>query len=87
MAKLGQRLDLTLHPRQFVQSHTPYLDLVPEFGQQTVLVLGGHGQQIRDLAHAYGFMKVVTSSDGTYMNMPCRQRPHPPFLAQRDSSL
>ncbi|KAI1763969.1 HAD-superfamily hydrolase [Hypoxylon sp. FL1150] len=63
VAKLGQRLDLSLHPRQFVQSHTPFLDLVPEFGEQTVLVLGGHGEQIRDLARAYGFAKVVTSSD------------------------
>ncbi|XXH03584.1 hypothetical protein Hte_009989 [Hypoxylon texense] len=63
VAKLGQRLDLSLHARQFVQSHTPFLDLVPEYGDKTVLVLGGHGQQIRDLAHAYGFQKVVTSSD------------------------
>ncbi|KAI1778282.1 HAD-superfamily hydrolase [Hypoxylon cercidicola] len=63
VAKLGQRLELTLHAKQFVQSHTPFLDLVPAYGDKTVLVLGGHGQQIRNLAHAYGFTKVVTSSD------------------------
>lgn len=63
VAKLGQRLDLTLGAKQFVQSHTPFLDLVPKYGEKTVLVLGGLGQQIRDLAHAYGFKNVVTSSD------------------------
>ncbi|KAI1418702.1 HAD-superfamily hydrolase [Hypoxylon sp. FL1857] len=63
VAKLGQRLGLTLSAKQFVQSHTPYLDLVPQYADKTILVLGGHGQQIRDLAHAYGFKKVVTSSD------------------------
>ncbi|KAI1808087.1 HAD-superfamily hydrolase [Daldinia bambusicola] len=61
--KLGQQLGLTLDPKQFVQSHTPYYDLVPEYGDKTVLVLGAHGDQIRDLARAYGFQKVVTSSD------------------------
>ncbi|KAI1107086.1 HAD-superfamily hydrolase [Jackrogersella minutella] len=64
VARLGKRLGLsTLSPQQFVQSHTPYLDLVPVYREKTVLVLGGHGQQIRNLAHAYGFNHVVTSSD------------------------
>ncbi|CAJ2502791.1 Uu.00g101850.m01.CDS01 [Anthostomella pinea] len=63
VAKLGQRLDLTFDKRLFVQSHTPYHDRVAEYADKTVLVLGGHGQQIRDLAHAYGFNKVVTPSD------------------------
>ncbi|KAF3058111.1 putative CDP-alcohol phosphatidyltransferase class-I family protein C22A12.08c [Daldinia childiae] len=61
--KLGQRLGLTLDVEQFVQSHTPYYDLVPEYGDKTVLVLGAQGDQIRDLAHKYGFKKVLTSSD------------------------
>ncbi|KAI1454492.1 HAD-superfamily hydrolase [Annulohypoxylon moriforme] len=61
--KVGQRLGLTFSPKQFVQSHTPYFDLVPEYGDKIVLVLGGHGQQIRGVAHAYGFKNVVTSSD------------------------
>ncbi|KAI1081230.1 HAD-superfamily hydrolase [Whalleya microplaca] len=63
VAKLGQRLDLVLDTKQFIQSHTPFHDLVPEYGNKTILALGGHGQQIRDLAQAYGFKKVVTSSD------------------------
>ncbi|KAI0108527.1 HAD-superfamily hydrolase [Daldinia grandis] len=61
--KLGQRLSLTLDAEQFVQSHTPYYDLVSEYGDKTVLVLGAHGDQIRDLANQYGFKKVLTSSD------------------------
>ncbi|KAI2606092.1 HAD-superfamily hydrolase [Hypoxylon fragiforme] len=63
VAQLGQRLSLTFDEKQFVQSHTPFRDLVPVYKEKTVLVLGGHGQQIRNLAHAYGFEKVVTSSD------------------------
>ncbi|KAI1250756.1 hypothetical protein MGN70_007814 [Eutypa lata] len=63
VARLGQRLGLALDPRQFVQSHTPYLDLVPRYRDETILALGGHGPQIRDLARAYGFRRVVTSSD------------------------
>ncbi|OTB09086.1 hypothetical protein M426DRAFT_51357 [Hypoxylon sp. CI-4A] len=61
--QLGKRLGLTLDARQFVQSHTPFQDLVPEYGGKTVLVLGGQGQQIRELAREYGFRNVVTSSD------------------------
>ncbi|OTA70287.1 HAD-superfamily hydrolase [Hypoxylon sp. EC38] len=63
VAKLGKQLGLTFSAKQIVQSHTPFLDLVPEYGEKTILVLGGHGQQIRELAHAYGFKKVVTTSD------------------------
>ncbi|KAI1380838.1 HAD-superfamily hydrolase [Hypoxylon crocopeplum] len=52
-----------LDPGQFIQSHTPYLDLVPEYRDKTILAIGGHGQQIRKLAHDYGFKNVVISSD------------------------
>ena len=60
---LQQRLGLSLDVKQIVQSHTPYLDLVDEYREKTVLVLGGYGQGIRDLAHKYGLKKVITSSD------------------------
>lgn len=63
VARVGMRLDLDLDEKQFVQSHSPFHDLVPKYHDKTILVLGGHGDQIRDLAHAYGFNKVVTSSD------------------------
>ncbi|KAI0386592.1 HAD-superfamily hydrolase [Hypomontagnella monticulosa] len=63
VAKLAMRIDVQLDAQQFVQSHTPFYDLVPKYEDETVLVLGGSGQQIRELAQAYGFRKVVTSSD------------------------
>lgn len=64
VARVEQRLGLQgLDPRQFVQSHTPFHDLVDEYGDKNVLVLGGSGQQIRKLAQDYGFQHVVTSSD------------------------
>ncbi|KAH9900093.1 Haloacid dehalogenase-like hydrolase-domain-containing protein [Xylariomycetidae sp. FL2044] len=61
--KVGMRLGLELDAKQFMQSHTPYFDLVQQYENKTILALGGHGQHIRELAHAYGFKKVVTSSD------------------------
>lgn len=67
--RLAARLDLVLDPRQFIQSHTPYHDLVPLYKDQAVLVLGGAGDQIRNVAHAYGFRNVLTSSD-FYADMP-----------------
>jgi HAD superfamily hydrolase (TIGR01456 family) len=64
VALLGRRLGVQgLHERQFVQSHTPYLSLVPTLANKNILVLGGTGSKIRDVAHAYGFKNVVIPSD------------------------
>jgi HAD superfamily hydrolase (TIGR01456 family) len=64
IARLGLRLGLTLGGEgQIVQSHTPYRDLVPLYRDRRILVLGGVGDNVRDLAHDYGFRNVVTSSD------------------------
>jgi HAD superfamily hydrolase (TIGR01456 family) len=63
IARLEQQLRLNLSVAQLVQSHTPFYDLVPSYASKPVLVLGGHEHQIRELAHAYGFMHVLTSSD------------------------
>lgn len=64
VAKLSMRLsNLPIRPGQFVQSHSPFHELVPEYRDQTVLCLGGHSHNIRQLAKAYGFNRVVTSSD------------------------
>lgn len=62
-AQVGERLNLKLTPKNFVQSHSPFYDLVPKYQNETVLVLGGQGNQIRQLAKDYGFTKVITSSD------------------------
>lgn len=62
-AVLADRLGVAIDPQQFVQSHSPYHDLVPLYRDKTVLVLGGVGDDIRNLAEAYGFRNVVTTSD------------------------
>ncbi|KAI5927030.1 HAD-like domain-containing protein [Camillea tinctor] len=61
--KLSNLLDLPLTVEQFIQSHSPFKALVPKYGDKTILALGGHGQQVRQLAHAYGFKNVLISSD------------------------
>lgn len=64
LEKLALRLgDITFHESQIVQSHTPFLSLLPEYRNKTILVLGGCGNNIREVANAYGFTRVVTSSD------------------------
>lgn len=63
VALLAERLDLQFDENQFVQSHTPFRDLVPELKNKNILVLGGTGKCIREVAHAYGFNSVYTSSD------------------------
>lgn len=60
---VGMRLRLKFDVDQFVQSHTPYLELVNEYKDKTVLVLGGQKNDIRIVAKSYGFQKVITSSD------------------------
>lgn len=70
VVRLGMRLDMhTLDSRQFIQSHTPYHDLVKLYADKPILVLGGAGDQIRHVAEAYGFNHVITSSD-LYADMP-----------------
>jgi ribonucleotide monophosphatase NagD (HAD superfamily) len=60
---LSMRLGLELSEDQLVQSHTPFRDLVPLYEDKSILAFGGHGQQVRELATAYGFKHVIISSD------------------------
>lgn len=60
---IGQRLGLQFSEKQFVQSHTPFRSLVPRLQDSTILVLGGVGQKNCDVARAYGFKHVLSSSD------------------------
>lgn len=41
VALIGERLGVSLSKDQLVQSHTPYLDLVPIYESKNVLVIGG----------------------------------------------
>ncbi|EEY15168.1 phosphatidyl synthase [Verticillium alfalfae VaMs.102] len=46
--KLRVRLGLEeLDENQFIQSHTPYRALVPEYGDRTILALGGHSDKVQ----------------------------------------
>lgn len=65
VALLSQRLGIPgqLHERQFIQSHSPFSELVPQFAEKNILVLGGVGNTVRNLAEAYGFKRVITSAD------------------------
>ncbi|KAG0652095.1 putative CDP-alcohol phosphatidyltransferase class-I family [Hyphodiscus hymeniophilus] len=62
---IKQMLGLELKTSQFVQVHTPFLDLLPAYADKTVLAIGYRGDHIRDLAHAQGFEHVITPADLT----------------------
>jgi HAD superfamily hydrolase (TIGR01456 family) len=76
VALLGQWLSVPhLSEHQFIQSHSPFRDLVPSLAEKNILVLGGVGNAIREVAHSYGFRHVLTPSD------ICKAYPHVyPFL-------
>lgn len=58
-AFLSDALQVSLSPSQIIQSHTPFKTLVPKFSK--VLAVGS--PQVRDVAEAYGFKKVVHPMD------------------------
>lgn len=63
-AKLSKTLGgVTVEGRNFIQSHTPWLDIVPELADKYILVVGGEGNSCRETALAYGFKKVITPFD------------------------
>ncbi|KAH7333172.1 HAD-like domain-containing protein [Rhexocercosporidium sp. MPI-PUGE-AT-0058] len=69
--QLSERLGVPLSEDNFIQSHTPFKQLVnrkntasPEvLKDQVVLVTGGDGDKCRRAAESYGFKKVVTPGD------------------------
>ncbi|MCJ1413834.1 hypothetical protein MMC32_000159 [Xylographa parallela] len=69
VAELTHRLGVPLDPGLFVQSHTPFADLVhgtarqPPLRDACVLVTGGHGDRCRRVAEDYGFTRVITPAD------------------------
>jgi HAD superfamily hydrolase (TIGR01456 family) len=60
---LEEEFDVDLDVSQFVQSHTPVLDYVPQHQNSCVLVIGGVGDSCRKVAEGYGFKNVITSAD------------------------
>ncbi|MCJ1403922.1 hypothetical protein MMC11_007145 [Xylographa trunciseda] len=69
VAELTERLGVPLDTSLFVQSHTPFADLVHGTPQQQplkdacILVTGGHGDRCRRVAENYGFTNVITPAD------------------------
>ena len=62
-AKLSSILGVDIEGKNFIQSHTPWLELVPKFKDRYILAVGGDGNDCREVAHAYGFEKVITPAD------------------------
>ncbi|KAK1990976.1 HAD-superfamily subfamily IIA hydrolase [Colletotrichum falcatum] len=63
---LSEKLGVELSVDNFVQSHTPFQELVhgPEgLGDKTIFVTGANAQKCREIARQYGFKKVVTPAD------------------------
>lgn len=59
--QLSEILESPISTDQFIQSHTPMQALAEYY--DTVLVIGGDGQQIRAAAENYGFKNVVHPKD------------------------
>lgn len=60
-AQLSEILEQPISTDQFIQSHTPMQALAEYY--ETVLVLGGEGFKIREVAENYGFKTVVHPKD------------------------
>ncbi|TVY57665.1 putative CDP-alcohol phosphatidyltransferase class-I family protein [Lachnellula cervina] len=63
VAELSKKLGVPLTEENFVQSHTPFKQLVGGLQDKTILVTGGDGDQCRKVAEKYGFKNVVTPGD------------------------
>lgn len=59
--QLSELLEAPISTDQFIQSHTPMQALAEYY--ETVLVCGGEGQKIREVAENYGFKNVVHPKD------------------------
>ncbi|KAK3956277.1 HAD-like domain-containing protein [Pseudoneurospora amorphoporcata] len=63
---LSQKLGIELTTDNFVQSHTPFRQLVEgpnSLREKTILVTGANAEKCRLIAEAYGFRNVVTPAD------------------------
>ncbi|KAL8835049.1 MAG: hypothetical protein Q9170_003478 [Blastenia crenularia] len=73
VAQLNDLLSIPISPSMFIQSHTPFADLIesttPNEDPQTplkekaILVIGGDGDQCRKVAESYGFKNVIIPAD------------------------
>lgn len=64
--ELSKKLGVPLSEENFIQSHTPFKQLVNGANglkDKTILVTGGEGDKVRKVAEQYGFKNVVTPGD------------------------
>ncbi|RDL39328.1 uncharacterized protein BP5553_03668 [Venustampulla echinocandica] len=61
--ELSYRLGMEFDNRQVIPLHHPFYDIVAQYTNKNILVLGGVGDSIRDVAREYGLKKVFTSWD------------------------
>ena len=48
--EISDRLEVPLDVSMFIQSHTPFTELVGEYKDKCILVLGGEGDKVRKVA-------------------------------------
>ncbi|KAJ5093403.1 hypothetical protein N7456_009264 [Penicillium angulare] len=58
---LSRQLDVEICPGQFICGHTPMREMAAKYN--TVLVVGGEGEQCRIVAQKYGFKDIITPGD------------------------
>jgi len=69
VAELSEKLSVPLDTSMFVQSHTPFSELVhsvdgkPGLKDKCIMVVGGDYGKCRDVAERYGFRNVITPGD------------------------
>ncbi|KFY41011.1 hypothetical protein V495_05104 [Pseudogymnoascus sp. VKM F-4514 (FW-929)] len=69
VAELSSRFDVPLSLENFVQSHTPFQEMVngseeyKALKDKTIFVTGNDQERVRDIAYRYGFKNVVTPGD------------------------
>ncbi|KAI0130131.1 HAD-superfamily subfamily IIA hydrolase [Xylariales sp. AK1849] len=66
VAQLSSKLDIELSTENFVQSHTPFQELVhgPKgLRDKNILITGSDAGKARTIAEAYGFKNVITPAD------------------------
>ncbi|KAL8799383.1 MAG: hypothetical protein Q9182_005925 [Xanthomendoza sp. 2 TL-2023] len=73
VAELSRLLRVPISLPMFIQSHTPFADLIHQMDKddrtntplknKTILVCGGDGDSCRRVAESYGFTSVVTPAD------------------------
>ncbi|KAK7223935.1 hypothetical protein V2G26_011938 [Clonostachys chloroleuca] len=63
VADLSDKLKVPLSVDNFVQSHTPFQQLVGDLHDRNILVTGSNAEKIRTIAEQYGFKNVITPAD------------------------